>query len=186
MLENMVEYKRFVWELNNTIEQESKSNNIVFLCLGTNQIIGDSFGPLVGSILKKRLSNNKNVKIIGDLDNVITYNEIHECRNYLSKYCRDSLVVVLDSALSNQNNIGKVYIQNRGLRYAESLKKENDVIGNVSIKAVVGENKFNNITNFKNLQQASLQNIHNMSNIVSNGIIEVLNKKANNGKNICN
>lgn len=186
MLENMVEYKRFVWELNNTIEHRSKSNNIIFLCLGTNQIIGDSFGPVVGSVLKKRLSDSKNVKVIGDLDNVVTYNEINECKIYLNKYCNDSLVIVLDSALSKHNDIGKVYIQNRGLRYAESLKKENDVIGNVSIKAVVGENKFNNITNFKNLQQASLQNIHNMSNIVSNGIIEVLNKKVNNGKNICN
>ena len=73
--------------------------------------------------------------------------------------------------------VGKIFIQNRGLRYAESLKKNNNMIGDISIKAVVGENSNNNIINFNNLQNVSLDKIHNMCNIVSNGIIDVMNKK---------
>ena len=64
------------------------------------------------------------------------------------------------------------------------MKKENELIGNISIKGVVGENVNNSIENFKNLRNASKENIYLMSYLVSKGIAEVMNKKENNGKNI--
>ena len=42
---------------------KEKYNEIVFLCIGTNGIIGDSVGPKTGSILKK-LFKNGYVRII--------------------------------------------------------------------------------------------------------------------------
>ena len=32
---------------------ENDYSNLVFLCIGTNKIIGDSVGPIVGNYLKK-------------------------------------------------------------------------------------------------------------------------------------
>lgn len=65
MLENTAEYKRFVWELNNMINLENNiKTTIIFLCIGTNRIVGDAFGPVVGSVLKKNLPINKNVQVI--------------------------------------------------------------------------------------------------------------------------
>lgn len=175
MLRNSVEYKRFVWELRNVINLKRKNENIVFLCIGTNMLVGDAFGPVVGSILKKCFSKNNEVNIIGDLENVITYSNIKE--KFKSEDYKNHLIVVIDSALSTKSNIGKVFIQNRGLKYAESLKKNNKLIGDISIKAVVGENSNDSFINFNNLQNVSLERIHDMCNIVSNGIIEVVNKK---------
>lgn len=175
MLKNSVEYKRFVWELRNIVTSNRQNKNIVFLCIGTNMIIGDAFGPVVGSILKKYFRENHEIKILGDLEDVITFSNIKE--KFKPKIYKHDLIIVIDSALSSKSNIGKVFIQNRGLKYAESLKKNNEMIGDISIKAVVGENSNNSIINFNNLQNVSLERIHNMCNIVSNGIIDVMNKK---------
>ena len=43
---------------------------------------------------------------------------------------------------------------------------------------------YDNISNFKNLTQVSENQIQNVCSLVSLGIIDVLNKKGNFGKNI--
>ncbi len=184
MYSNNIKYKRFVWEFNNIINLNNQKRNIVFLCLGTSIITGDSFGPIVGTKLKKTLGKSGNIKIIGDLKEEMTYNKIHENIEYIKEKYSNSLIIVLDAALSDKRDVGKIFIQNRGLKYAESLHKKNKFIGNISIKAVVGENMNNNMQNFKTLKNVSFDNMESMCNIVSKGIIEVMNKKENNGKNI--
>ena len=201
-MQNSVEYKRFVWEFENIIDQNKYCDNFIFLCIGTTSIIGDSFGPIVGRKLKEKLCNTTNIKIIGDFEKCITYNDI--CTNrifknsiftndniYTDKFyeCRitkeKNLIIALDSALSLQQNIGKVFVHNRGLKYAESLKKRHSIIGDISIKAVVGENRDNCLQNFNILKNASYERIEKMSSLVSKGIVEVMYKKNNIGKNIC-
>lgn len=123
-------------------------------------------------------------RLYGDLKECITYDNINKTIDLLRQNYQANFIIVLDSALSCKNDIGKVFIQNRGMKYAESLRKNNSIIGNMSIKAVVGENTFNTIDNFNNLKNVSLNQIYRMCNLVSNGIIEVMNKKEKYGKNI--
>lgn len=184
MLKNTIEYKRFVWELNNVIQVKNAVKKIIFLCIGTAEVIGDSFGPMVGTILKESFLENDKIEIIGDMENAVTYNIIEEKIKYIKMRYINRLIIVIDSALSVQNDVGKIFIQNRGLKYAESLKKQNRTIGDISIKAVVGKDEKNNIENFKNLKGVKVEQIQLMSYIVSKGIIDVMNKKVKNGKNI--
>lgn len=177
MLQKEIEYKRFVLQFSNLLKNNSNNNSnnneIVFLCIGTNRVIGDSIGPIVGTNLKKKIDNNRNIKVFGDLENNICYENIKEYITKLST-CK-SLIVVIDSALSNQENIGKVFVQNKGLKYGESLYKNNSIIGNISIKAVVGKNAYNKFKNFKVLKNTSINRVIYLSNIVSNGIAQVIN-----------
>lgn len=184
MLKNTVEYKRFVWEFNNIINCNKCYDKIIFLCIGTNKIVGDAFGPVVGSVLKRFFQNDKSILVMGDLQNTITYEHIPEKQIYINDNYRTSLIIVLDSALSEIQNFGKIIIQNRGLKYAESLKKKNNTIGDISIKATVGVNTNDSLINFNNLENASIENLELMAKIVSNGIIDVMYKRKNNGKNI--
>ena len=64
-------YANFNLELNKIIKKvnEKKYSDLIFICIGTNKIVGDSLGPIVGEILKQNLKE-KNISIIGDL----TYN----------------------------------------------------------------------------------------------------------------
>ena len=193
MIKNTVEYKRFVWDLSNSINlnkqtqinrKNNGTKNIVFVCIGTNLIIGDAFGPIVGSILQNTIGKSNKIKIIGNLDDCITYDNIKEKIKDINKMYSDDIIVVLDSAISNKSDIGKVFVQNRGLKYGESLKKKNESIGNISIKAVVCEQSNNSINNFNNLKTVSINQLQNICKLVSLGIIDVLNKKENIGKNI--
>lgn len=185
MLKNTIEYKRFVWEFNNIINIENcKESRILFLCIGTNRIIGDAFGPVVGSMLKKNLVETNEIRILGDLKECVTYAHLTNMDEYWKDKKNQGLIIVLDSALSYKKDVGKVFIQNRGLKYAESLGKDNSIIGNISIKAVVGEDENDNLKNFDNLRNVSIKQIYKMCNIVSNGIIDVMNKKEIYGKNI--
>jgi putative sporulation protein YyaC len=185
MLKNTIEYKRFVWELKDVIDSNKGiKTKILFVCVGTNRIIGDAFGPVIGSVLKRNLLEENGINVLGDLKKCITYSDLNKMENWLNMQKNESLVIVLDSALSNKKDVGKVFIQNRGLRYAESLKKNNSIIGDISIKGVVGENANNIIKNFENLKNTSIKQIYKMCNIVSNGIIDVMNKKEIYGKNI--
>ena len=181
MLKENIEYKRFVWEFSNILKINKENKNIIFLCVGTSKVIGDSIGPIVGTNLKKYLKNkdglklkNNNVKVIGDISNNISYNNIEDNIKNIKSLSADNLVIVVDSALSAENNIGKIFVQNRGLRYAESLNRKNDIIGDMSIKAVVGKNSKNGLKNFNILKNISSQRIISMSNMVSKGIIDAM------------
>lgn len=173
MLQKEIEYKRFVLQFSNLLKNNSNNQEIVFLCIGTNRVIGDSIGPIVGTNLKKKIDKNRNIKVMGDLENNICYENIKEYIARLS-FSR-SFIVVIDSALSNEENIGKVFVQNKGLKYGESLYKDNSIIGNISIKAVVGKNAYNKFKNFKVLRNTSINRVIDLSNIVSNGIAQVMN-----------
>ena len=182
MLKENIEYKRFVWEFSNILKSKQQKKNIILLCIGINSVIGDSIGPIVGTNLKNDLRNsinfknelcfkNRSIKILGDMSNNISYKNIEDNMKNISK---DSFIIVIDSALSTDDNIGKIFVHNRGLKYAESLKRKNNVIGDMSIKAVVGKNTQNRLKNFKILKNVSIKRILTMSNIVSKGIVDAM------------
>lgn len=178
MLKDNIEYKRFVWEFSNVLKRNKDNKKIIFLCIGTNKVIGDSIGPIVGTNLINNLKctedfnfENSNIKVIGDMSNNISYNNIED---NMKKLAGNNFIIVIDSALSSENNIGKIFIHDRGLKYAESLKRKNNVIGDVSIKAVVGKNTQNRLKNFKILRNASTKRVMTMANILSKGIIDAM------------
>ena len=85
MLKNTIEYKRFVWELKDVIDSNKGiKTKILFLCVGTNRIIGDAFGPVVGSVLKRNLLEENGINVLGDLKRCITYSDLNKMKNWLN------------------------------------------------------------------------------------------------------
>lgn len=180
--ENDREYmmqEEFIQDLSTKLYKERIKKGyfeIVFLCIGTDKITGDCFGPLVGSKLNKLLEkyNIFNINIYGTLKNNICYTNIEqtlkEIKNKHSKAC----IVVIDAALSKKENIGKIFITNEKTILGKGLNKGKIETGDISIKAVVGKNYKMPIYNFEILQNISLGLVMDLSNIVSNGIFEVI------------
>jgi len=52
---NKIQYNKFVCEFYNELNKNIKISNLVFLCIGTDRITGDCFGPIVGAKLKKKI-----------------------------------------------------------------------------------------------------------------------------------
>ena len=167
----------FVNQFKNCICKDiNKHSEIVFLCVGTDRLIGDSFGPLVGSRLKERLKdfNTLEVNVYGTLEENISYTNINEVIDTINKNHSNSYIITIDAALSEKNNIGNIYVKNEKLIIARSLSKSKIEIGDISIKAVVGKNYKLPNYNYFSLQNNSLNKIIKLANIVSDGIIEVI------------
>ena len=147
--------------------------NKVILCIGTSKCIGDSLGPLVGENLYNKI-NKSNIYIFGNLKNNITYQNVDIVLSKINKQIKNSYYIVIDSALSDKENIGKVVISRNKMIIGSSLNKLNYEIGNLSIKGVVGENKNSSIQNFNELNNVSINLIKNLSKHISNKILQTL------------
>lgn len=184
-LSNADKYNEFVQEFDN-IMKNKKYDNIVFLCIGTDRITGDCFGPIVGSILMNKLKNYNipNMDVIGCLEDNISFEKIeNRLSSQISTY-KNPLIISIDAALSNKNNVGEIFVKNSGIELGKSLNKKQKIFGDISIKAVVGKNMKCNQENFRILQNIPLNKVMKLSNLVANGIIDVMYKKMQSGKNI--
>ena len=59
-------YNEFITDFNNLIDKQNYKD-LIFVCIGTDRITGDCFGPIVGSILINKQYTYKipNIAIIG-------------------------------------------------------------------------------------------------------------------------
>jgi putative sporulation protein YyaC len=166
-------------ELNTLLKNEKKLNNyskIIIICIGTDKITGDCFGPLVGTKLINMLEkyNFYNINIYGSLEKNINYTNVQQLINNINNEHTNSCKIVIDSALSKKENIGKLFITNKKVSLGSGLKKEKLEIGDISITAVVGKDYQIPKYNFKALQNISLNVVMNLADIVANGIYETI------------
>lgn len=181
-MNNADRFNGFVKEFGSLI-QDKEFDNAIFVCIGTDRITGDCFGPIVGSILKNKLKNDKNsnIKVIGCLEDNISFGKIEDKVISQINNNNNSLVILVDAALSNTNNVGEIFVKNSGIELGKSLDKKHKTLGDISIRAVVGKNMKCNQDNFTILQNIPLNKVMKLSNLVASGIIEVMNKKIQNG-----
>lgn len=169
-------YNDFVCDFSNNLRQKIQDveiSKLVFLCIGTNRVIGDCFGPLVGYKLKNFFRGNNNIEIFGDIQNVLCFQNIYDIQEKLQK--ENSFVIAIDAALSSKNNIGKILVSKEKLAIGNSLNKKNICLGDISIKGIVAKDLKKPIHNFRILQNTSLGLVMDMADCVSQGISNVLN-----------
>lgn len=159
--------------------KEKLKNNfsqIVFLCVGTDRIIGDCIGPLVGSKLMDLFKdyNILNINIYGTLTENINYINVKNVIERIEKHHKDACVIVVDAALSKKENIGKIFVSNSKTVLGRGINKNKIQIGDISVKAVVGRDLKVSRYNFKSLQSTSLGFVMKLSEIVAEGIFDVI------------
>lgn len=159
----------------NKVKSQREYPEVTFLCVGTDRITGDCFGPLVGSKLIEKLKkyNYSNINVYGSLEENLSYQNIKEnTKNINNK----SIIIVIDAALSKKENIGKIFVSNAKTVLGKSLERNKIEIGDISIKSVVAKDYKIAKYNFKALQNISLSGVITLANIVSEGIIEIITK----------
>ncbi len=177
-----IKYNKFMCDFYN---QFSKINNnysdLVFLCIGTDRMTGDCFGPLVGNRIKEAIGNN-NIKctVYGDLENPLIYSGIDKSLKEINEKCDNPCIIAIDAALSNESNIGKILVRKGGLKFGVAINKGRREVGNISIKAIIGRNYKTTHQNMELLQNTSLNFVMNLANIVSGGIVEIIKREYNN------
>ena len=157
-------------------EERKKYFETVFLCIGTDRIIGDSLGPIVGTMLQEKLEkyNFFNITIYGTLQENICYTNIQDILKVINKNHKNACIIVVDAALSHEDNIGKIFVSKEKMILGKGLSKQKIEVGDISIKAVVGKNYKLSKYNFSSLQNISLNVVIRLAQLISDGIYETI------------
>lgn len=139
--------------------------NILFVCIGNGKIIGDSLGPLIGTVLEKNkrlIQNNVKIDVIGTFENPILYYNVEEfIKNIDSQGYSE--IVIIDSALGSKENIGKVMITPAEILIGVGVNRGRMVKGDIILKGVVGIN-YNNISrNLIELESVEAKQVENIA-----------------------
>ncbi len=169
-------YNNFVCDFSNNLRQKIQDieiSKLIFLCIGTNRVIGDCFGPLVGSKLKHFFSQEENIEVIGDIENIVSIKNVYSIINQIQK--QEAFVIAIDAALSCNNKIGTIIVNQNKMNIGSGINKRNLYIGDISIKGIVAKDFKNPKRNFNALQNMPLSIIIDMAECVSTGIYNVIN-----------
>ncbi len=141
----------------------------VIVCVGSDLAIGDSLGPIIGSELNDKLFGK--AYVYGTLNSPITAKEIKTVFNTINNLHPKSKILVIDAAVGEQEEIGKIKVKNTGLKPGLGVNKDLEEIGDVSIIGIVSdkENPENNIYN-----ETRLSLVKKLSNVIVLGILEYL------------
>lgn len=154
--------------------------NILFVCIGNGKIIGDSLGPLIGTVLEKNkrlIQNNVKIDVIGTFENPILYYNVEE---FIKKIDSQdySEIVIIDSALGSKENIGKVMITPAEILIGVGVNRGRMVKGDIILKGVVGIN-YNNISrNLIELESVEAKQVENIAGKMLDIIYSIIFRKT--------
>ena len=171
MQDFITDFKQIFWsKLNN-----NNYNRIIFLCVGTDRVIGDCFGPLVGEKLKSLIGKMKDIEIIGDLEKTICINDIEKVIKAIKEEVDNPFIIGIDAALDKKDSIGKIVVDEQGIKVGSGLNKTNFEIGEISVKGIVSYNTGMPKQNFILLQNTSLGLVNEMAKLTADGIYRAIN-----------
>ena len=129
-------YWEFTKKFNkNLFDLNNNYSNIVVLCIGTNSIIGDSVGPIVGTFLKPL--ENDNLKIYGDMQNTLNFGNARSIINDIYRNYEKPYIITVDAALSSSKVVGDIVLSKGYIKIGKALEKSICFYSNINIKCVV-------------------------------------------------
>ena len=146
----------------------------VIVCIGSDLAIGDSLGPLVGSMLKYK-TQGMHVFIYGTLAAPVTAKEIKYLRTFLKETHAGSQIVAVDAAVGAEGDIGLIKLTDSPLYPGAGAQKKLGAIGDISVMGIVAEKS---VANYGLLNTTRLNLVYSMSEMLSDAIANVLWNRA--------
>lgn len=144
-----------------------KFSHIIILCIGTNKIIGDSIGPMVGQVLYKELKYDK-IIVLGNMIETINFKNAKQLIESIFKEYTKPFIITIDSALGKEDMVNQIVINKGIVKIGKSLGRSICYYSNINIKGVVGVDKKDKYENIKTLQNVDLELITKLSTTIAN------------------
>ncbi len=154
----------------NGVCMRSHTKPPVIVCIGSDLAIGDSLGPIVGSMLKFK-TQGLHVFIYGTLAAPVTAKEIKYMRTFLKETHADSTVIAVDAAVGGEGDIGLIKLHDKPLQPGAGANKQLGSLGELSLMGVVSEKS---VANYGLLNTTRLNLVYTMSEIISDGLSNLL------------
>jgi putative sporulation protein YyaC len=108
----------------------------VILCIGTDRIIGDALGPMVGSILQKEAGES--LSVYGTLPHTVHAMNLDRVLPAIKEKHPGQLMIAVDASLGTPENIGTIWIRPHGLKPGAGVSKNLPCAGDIAITGIVG------------------------------------------------
>ncbi len=148
------------------------------VCIGSDLVLGDSLGPLVGTILSRK---SLSAYVYGTLNTPVTAKEISYIKDMISSVHGNSLIIAVDAAVGEPDSVGLIKVNKGGLMPGLGVNKDLGKIGDVSIIGVVAEKDFNNYSLFNTTR---LGLVYRLAETISAGIYDYI-SRINNLRESC-
>ncbi|MDO4298764.1 MAG: spore protease YyaC [Lachnospiraceae bacterium] len=153
--------------LRNLLKQQN-SNDLppIILCIGTDRIIGDSLGPIVGSSLSR---TGLHSYVYGTLECPVHALNLSETLAHIKKKHPGNTLIAVDASLGSKSHIGSVTVRNGGLHPGAGVRKNLNLTGDISVTGVTNTD---DSYPWLSLQTARLSTVVRMADCISDGILE--------------
>ncbi len=142
----------------------------VVVCIGSDLAIGDSLGPIVGSMLKYKTQGLR-LFIYGTLSAPVTAKEIKYMRAFLRETHAGSQVLAVDAAVGAEGDIGLIKCVDSPLYPGAGANKKLGAIGDLSIMGIVAEKS---LANYGLLNTTRLNLVYTMAEVISDALSHLL------------
>lgn len=140
-----------------------KKIDYTFVCIGTNRIISDSFGPRVGKKLKQAFYQNENINVYGTMENPIHFKN---AEYFLKKIEDKNQIILIDSAIGKKEDIGNTYVNRGGMEIGKAFNHSIYIPANINIKTVIGAREY--------MPDYSVYQIEQIANKVAYKIVQIV------------
>ena len=148
----------------NRLAQNFKSAPVI-VCIGSDLAIGDSLGPVVGTMLKNKGYGGV---VYGTLKNPVTAKEVKYINNFIGRTHPNAPVIAIDAAVGDEADIGLVKVSDVPLKPGSGAHKRLGKVGDISILGIVaGRGAFS----YSVLNLTRLNMVYSMAEAVSDAIL---------------
>ncbi len=142
----------------------------VVVCVGSDLAVGDSLGPIVGSMLQYKTPDLP-FFLYGTLSSPVTAKEMKYMQHFLRKTHPHSPVLAVDAAVGEEGDIGLIRALDTPLFPGAGANKKLGALGDFSILGIVAEKS---VANYGILNTTRLNLVYTMAEIISDGLSTLL------------
>lgn len=137
----------------------------VFLCIGTDRIISDGFGPMVGSALNDNM--NRQLFVYGTQNNCVDATNLLCCYAFVKALHFNEQIAVIDAGVGTAEQVGFVQVYDGGLLPGAATNKNLPKVGDIAIVGIVSQE---GMGDFYTSTSAKANLVKKMANATANAI----------------
>ncbi len=137
----------------------------VVLCIGSDLAVGDSLGPITGTLLRRK--GEMYGYVYGTLKNTVTAKEVRYVDAFLRKTHPDSKIIAVDAAVGEEGDVGLVKVIDAPLKPGAGANKRLGKVGDVSVLGIVAKKS---AFSYSLLNLTRLNMVYTMSEIIAGAL----------------
>lgn len=158
-------------------KQKNDFTDIIVLCIGTNKVIGDSIGPMVGEYLNKLLESReekKNIVIYGNMSKTLNLKNVQQIlKNEITKY-ENPFIITIDAALGRTELIEQIFVGKGNIQIGSCLGDGICCYSNLYLKGIVGKEGESNKENIKVLSKVEKSVVYNLAERITREVYKII------------